>query len=287
MPGGFDPPGIFVAESGSPDSAISGIEMLTGFCYKTSDINHFIPSICNTMPAHATESALLEAAFQMSPIARARDLRSQGISGTAIARAVEAGQLTRRGRGLYQHANAHIDAGQSLAEVSKLVPGGVICMTSALAWHGLADQMPRKVWIAIGQKEWAPKFSNPPLRIARMTDKYLRQGIELHSISGVDVPIYSIPKTLADVFRNSRAIDRSVAIEALRATLDQRRATPGEIADAANQGGTWNAMRPYLEALTSNGCRLRNMAASAQRAIQALRPLTSSPRSDRATRLPD
>jgi predicted transcriptional regulator of viral defense system len=205
------------------------------------------------MPAHATESALLEAAFQMSPIARARDLRSQRISGTAIARAVEAGQLTRRGRGLYQHTNSHIDAGQSLAEATQLMPKGVICMMSALAWHGLTDQMPRKVWIAIGQKDWAPKRANPPLRIARMTDKYLRQGIELHSISGVDVPIYSIPKTLADVFRNSRAIDRSVAIEALRATLDQRRATPGEIADAANQGGAWNAMRPYLEALTSNG----------------------------------
>jgi hypothetical protein len=67
------------------------------------------------------------------------------------------------------------------------------------------------------------------------------------------VPIYSIPKTLADLFRNGRLVDRSVAVEGLRAALDQRKARPAEIADAAKAGGAWRIMRPYLEALTFNG----------------------------------
>jgi hypothetical protein len=44
-----------------------------------------------------------------------------------------------------------------------------------------------------------------------------------------------------------------VAVEGLRASLDQRKATPGAIAEAAVAGGAWRIMRPYLEALTFNG----------------------------------
>jgi hypothetical protein len=62
-----------------------------------------------------------------------------------------------------------------------------------------------------------------------------------------------VPKTLADMFRNPKLVDRSVAIEGLRAALEQRKATPAEISQAAIEGGAWSTMKPYLEALTSNG----------------------------------
>src|SRR3546814_19917918 len=58
-------------------------------------------------------------------------------------------------------------------------------------------------------------------------------GVERHAISGVDVPVFSVAKTLADLFRNGRLADRSVAVEGLRAALDQRKASPAQIADAA------------------------------------------------------
>jgi predicted transcriptional regulator of viral defense system len=29
-------------------------------------------------------------------------------------------------------------------------------MTSALTFHGLTDQMPRKTWVAIGSSDWSP-----------------------------------------------------------------------------------------------------------------------------------
>jgi predicted transcriptional regulator of viral defense system len=126
-------------------------------------------------------------------------------------------------------------------------------MVSALAFHELTDQMPRKVWVAISPKDWAPTSSYPPIRIVELREKYLHQGIEHHLISGVEVPVYSVAKTLADAFRNPRLVDRSVAIESLRAALEQRKATPSEIAEAARAGDSWKIMRPYLEALTSNG----------------------------------
>lgn len=187
------------------------------------------------------------------PMLRAQDLRNAGIAGSTIQRALSDGDIVRIGRGLYQHPEAEIESDVTLAEIAKRVPKGVIAMVSALAFHGLTDQMPRKTWVAIGTSDWLPVQAYPPTRIVRFSDKYLAQGVEWHVISGVDVPIYSVTKTLADLFRNGRLIDRSVAVEGLRATLDQRKATPSEIAEAAVAGGAWRTMRPYLEALTFNG----------------------------------
>lgn len=187
------------------------------------------------------------------PIVRAYELRRAGIDGKTILRAVRDGDLIRISRGLYQRPDSEVDAEQALAEAAKRVPKGVIAMVSALAFHGLTDQMPRKIWVAIRARTWVPVTSYPPIRIVEFRDRYLQHSIEHHRISGVDVPIFSVPKTLADVFRNGKLVDRSVAVEALRAALDQRKATPGAIAEAAKEGGAWKIMRPYLEALTSNG----------------------------------
>ena len=186
-------------------------------------------------------------------IVRAQELRKAGIAGTTIQRALQDGELVRIGRGLYQDPRSDIDTDHSLAEVAKRIPKGVIAMVSALAFHGLTDQMPRRIWVAIGTSDWSPVPASPPARIVRFTEKYLRQGIEHHRIAGVDVPIYSAAKTLADLFRNGRLVDRSVAVEGLRAAIEQRKATPGQIVDAARAGGAWRIMRPYLEALTFNG----------------------------------
>lgn len=187
------------------------------------------------------------------PIVRAQELRNAGIAGSTIQRALDDGDLVRISRGLYQDPQCDIESEQTLAEVSKRIPKGVIAMVSALAFHELTDQIPRKTWVAIGASDWSPVPSFPPVRIVRFADKYLHQGVEQKAISGVDVPVYSVTKTLADVFRNGRLVDRSVAVEGLRAALDQRKATPSEIAEAARAGGAWRIMRPYLEALTFNG----------------------------------
>lgn len=218
------------------------------------DIKETRPRICHIMDRpEKSQRELLHAILEDRPIVRAYEFREAGIAGQTIKRAVESGQIVRISRGLYQRADTEIDANQALAEAAKRVPKGIIAMISALAFHGLTDQMPRKIWVAISARNWAPVPSYPPIRIVEFRDKYLQHDIEHHRISGVDVPIFSVPKTLADVFRNSRLVDRSVAVEALRAALDQRKATPGAIAEAAQAGDAWRIMRPYLEALTSNG----------------------------------
>jgi predicted transcriptional regulator of viral defense system len=204
------------------------------------------------MAMETSQRERLLAFLASHPIARAYEFRAAGITPSTISRAVESGELMRISRGLYQHVLGDTDSSQALAEAAKLVPRGVIALVSALAFHGLTDQIPREVWMAIGTKDWVPVPSYPPIRVNLFRDSYMNNGIEHHQISGIAVPIFSVTKTLADVFR-SRIVDRSVAIEALRAALQQRKASPAAITETAMANGAWRKMKPYLEALTSNG----------------------------------
>lgn len=201
----------------------------------------------------ATQQEKLIKLLEQKTMARAKELQSAGVAATTISRAVEEGLVIRVGRGLYQLPGAEAETAQNLAEAHKRVPNGVICLVSALAYHGLTDQMPRKVWIAIGAKDWLPSIDYPPLRVVRFRPPNLGYGVETHEIAGVAVPIYSVAKSLADAFRNPKLLDRSVAIECLRNALRQRKATPAVIAEAAKHGNVWKWMQPYLEAITADG----------------------------------
>ena len=172
----------------------------------------------------------------------------------------EKGLILRLGRGLYQLPESSLDANHSLAEAAKLVPRGVVCLVTALAFHQLTDNIPSRVWMAIGPKDRRPRASHPPLQFVRFRDKMLRSGVEEHLIEGVRVPIYNPAKTVVDLFRyRQRAGKRyqrspglNLALEGLREALRQRRATPAEIARYATEGNIWKIVQPYLEAMTAN-----------------------------------
>jgi len=186
-------------------------------------------------------------------MARLSELRAAGVTAATLSRMEKNGDVVRLARGLYQLPDAQLDAHHSLAEAAKRVPKGVVCLVSALAFHELTDQLPRRIWLAIGNKDWSPKADRPPLRIVRFADTLLNDSVETHIIEGVPVKIFGIAKTIADCFRHRRAVGLSVAIEGLQQTLRQRKATPSEIARHAERGGIGTVIRPYLEALTANG----------------------------------
>jgi predicted transcriptional regulator of viral defense system len=155
------------------------------------------------------------------------------------------------GRGLYQIPElAGSDISHNLAETARLVPHGIVCLLSALRYYGLTTQLPHAVWLTIPQKARTPKAHSFPIEIVRATEPSLSAGIEHVEIEGVDVPIYSLAKTIADCFKYRRRVGTDVAIEALRDAIRQRRSTPTELMQFATIDRMANVMRPYLEAMT-------------------------------------
>ena len=205
------------------------------------------------MPASDTSTQRTQALalLRRQGMTRLSEFSAAGITATTVSRMEHAGEIVRLARGLYQLRDAALDAQQSLAEAARLVPKGVICLASALALHGLTDQMPPKVWIAIGRKDWRPRVNYPPIRIARFPDALLRRSVEHKTIAGTSVPVFGVAKTVADLFRYRRTVGDALAVEGLRQALRQRKATPAELTREAEAGGAWATMAPYLMALTS------------------------------------
>ena len=185
-------------------------------------------------------------------IARLSEIKNAGVTAATICRMVEAGEVIRLARGLYQLPDAALEANHSLAEAAKRVPKGVVCLVSALAYHELTDQLPRTVWMAIGTKDWKPKTDSPPMRIVRFTDALLTDEVLTVNIENVPVKVFGVAKTIADCFRHRRKVGQTVALEGLQEALRQRKASPAEIARHAERGGVATVVRPYLEALTAN-----------------------------------
>ena len=177
------------------------------------------------------------------------DLAPLGIPRISLTRAVRRGQLERLGRGLYGLPGREVSAHGSLAEVARRVPRGVVCLLSALRFHGLTTQAPFEVWLAIENKAMAPKLNYPPLRIVRFSGAALTDGIEEHVVDGVTVRITCVAKTVADCFKYRNKIGLDVALEALREAWREKRMTSDELWRYAQVCRVANVMRPYLDSL--------------------------------------
>lgn len=205
------------------------------------------------MERRRSQRELAQSLLRERGILRLVELREAGVTAATMSRMERAGEVIRLSRGVYQLPDAELDPNHSLAEAAKRVPKGVICLVSALTFHGLTDQLPSKVWMAIGTKNWAPQRDGTPIRIVRFTDSLMKEGFETHVIEGVVVKVFDAARTVADCFRHRSKVGLPVAIEGLQEALRQRKATPAEIARQADKRGVSTVIRPYLEALTANG----------------------------------
>ncbi len=184
-----------------------------------------------------------------SAFLRSRDLEKLDLPRTALMRLVRKRQVVRAQRGLYMKPSGPETEHISLLEVANKVPGGVICLLTALRFHGIGTQEPYQVWIAIGRKSKKPRISNPRLRIFRFSESSLSYGVEEHKILGTTLKITSPAKTIADSFKYRNKVGLDVAIEALREGFRDRRFSSDELYRAALVCRIWKVIKPYAEAM--------------------------------------
>jgi len=182
-------------------------------------------------------------------VIRPRDLHAIGVPREYLRRLRDEGVLEQPARGLYVLAGTEVTEHQSLIAVCKRVPHGVVCLLSALQFHGLTTQLPHEVWIAIGTRVWAPRMDSTQIRVTRFSPTTLAFGVDRQRIGGVIVPVFNPAKTVADCFKFRNKIGLDVAIEALRDCLSQKQATVDELEQAARVCRVSTVLRPYMEAM--------------------------------------
>ncbi len=198
----------------------------------------------------ATQEEKVVQLLRKRGVLRPGELAKPGLPRIALSRLSQKGKIERIGRGLYALPDSQSRENRTVADASRKVPGGVICLLTALRLHRVSTQSPREVWIAIGEKDWKPVPAGyPPLRIVRFSGAAKTQGIVHMAIENSSVKTYNLAKTIADCFKYRNKVGLEVALEALREAWRAKRVTADELWRYAKVCRVSNVMRPYLESL--------------------------------------
>jgi predicted transcriptional regulator of viral defense system len=181
-------------------------------------------------------------------VLRPSDLTGHGLPPDYLLRLYRAGELVRVGRGLYSSPDADVTEHHDLVEAVTRVPGSVVCLLSALRFHGITTQNPGEVWLARARGAATPR-TDLPVRVLWVSDPAFSAGVERHVIEGIELRVYGVAKAVADCFKYRNKIGLDVALEALREGWRRRRLTMDDVWHYAQVCRVARVIRPYLEAL--------------------------------------
>jgi len=141
------------------------------------------------------------------------------VSSAHLAYYVKKGLLRRLSRGIYQSTDYQGPPEnfrwEDLIEAVNSVPGGVICLISALAIYDITEEIPREHWIAVSHG--TSIIRGEAFRIVRFRNMEL--GKTTIDLNGVKIPLFDRERTIIDSFR---LLSRETAIKALKMALSKK-----------------------------------------------------------------
>jgi predicted transcriptional regulator of viral defense system len=181
-------------------------------------------------------------------VLRTSEILNLGIHPRTIYQLRDNADIVELSRGVYRLAELPPLDNSDLITVAKRVPSGVACLLSALSFHGITDEIPHEVYIAVPKGKEKPKLNFPPTRVFHFSPETYSAGIEEHELERNQVKVYSKEKTIADCFKFRNRIGLDVALSALRNCLGKG-GSRREILHFSRVCRVENVIRPYLEAI--------------------------------------
>jgi predicted transcriptional regulator of viral defense system len=178
-----------------------------------------------------------------------------GLTRSLIERLVRDGDLERLGRGVFLRGDSADMVDTDLAEIAVRAPAATVCLTSALARHGLTDEIPAAVDIALRREQWPPTVAARVAwhRFAEDTFTIGRQDLVVAGSAThrpVSIGLYSAERCIIDAFRTRGTTGFDVATEALRRWLRDPTHQPAQLlALCRHWPRTKTALRSALEIL--------------------------------------
>lgn len=157
-----------------------------------------------------------------------------GVSGSTLRRMAADGRVERIAHGRYAPLEAACDVDLLTARLR--APRATICLTSALAHHGLVDAIPATTDLALPRGQWHPT-GQPTLHWRSFDAATFDIGRGTTPITGTrrTIGIYSPERSIADAFRLRSLEGYEIAIEALRTWLRRRGSSPADLINVAAQ----------------------------------------------------
>ncbi|MEX0962224.1 MAG: type IV toxin-antitoxin system AbiEi family antitoxin domain-containing protein [Simkaniaceae bacterium] len=167
------------------------------------------------------KSKALKAIHQLltRPSFTAVEAKKLGVSSALLGYYVKTGQIQRLGRGIYQGIDYRSTPKnfrwEDLIDAVNSVPGGVICLISALAIYEITEEIPRQYWIAVSHSTSISRGTS--VKIVRFRNMNL--GRTTIDLEGIQIPIFDRERTIIDAFR---LLSQETAIKALKIALSSK-----------------------------------------------------------------
>ncbi|MBK9578965.1 MAG: type IV toxin-antitoxin system AbiEi family antitoxin domain-containing protein [Fibrobacteres bacterium] len=180
---------------------------------------------------------------------RSLEIKALGIHTEQLRRWLSDGKIQRVSRGLYHLPQTDLGEHRSLIEICTATPNAVVCLLSALRFHGVTTQNPSATWIALPKGQRSPRRNDLDLRVIHLSSEHHSTEIETHKLDGGTISVYSLERTLVDCFRFRNAVGLDVFLDAMKECLPTRRVSMDRIYTVATSLRAASSIRPYLEAL--------------------------------------
>lgn len=135
----------------------------------------------------------------------------------------------------------------TMIDLRKTIPGGVLCQYSAWFHYALTTQIPMFTYVAVerGRQMILPDY--PPIKLCRISKEYLPLGVVDENIGGYDVPVYDIERSVCDAVKSRNKIGIDVCSEILKTYLARKDCNLPKLMRYAKTLRVLNTLNKYLE----------------------------------------
>lgn len=161
-----------------------------------------------------------------------------------VVRAKERGELVRVRRGVYAVPDTLLN---TMIDVERIIPNGVVCLYNAWAYHQLSTTVPSSFCIAIEAKRKIVVPSVLPIELYYWKKENLGFGVMEADISGFRVRITDLERSVCDAIKYRNKIGLDITAEVIRNYLKKENRNLSRLSDYAKRLRVDNTLKNYLE----------------------------------------
>ena len=187
----------------------------------------------------------------LPPTFKRSDALEHGLSKRELYRLRDQGHIESIGSGLFRRADADL-ADVDLIEIASKAPSATLCLTTALARHGLSDAIPAALDVAIPRGARAKSTVAPVVwhHFDVATFHVGRTELELELEGQLRIGVYGAERCIIDAFRLRSLEGAELGREALRRWLRTPGTHPSSLLTlAASFPRTVRSLRHAMEIL--------------------------------------
>jgi predicted transcriptional regulator of viral defense system len=184
--------------------------------------------------------------------ARMKDLKKNGFHTRTISKALEENLIEKIKPGYYKLIDYDWNENSDFIDINNIKNNAVICLCTALQYYNLSTINPNIIQIAVPHNTARFNLDYPPTKVFYFSDTFYPIEIKEINTEQGNFKIYSIEKTICDIFRYRNKLGEDIALEALKNYVNSQNTDLNKLSIISNMCKINKIIEPYVKAMVSD-----------------------------------